>query len=254
MSRILAWFSCGDASAVACALALNTYAKHETIVARIVIKNEHEDNDRFAEDCSRWYNHPITELRSDKYADAWAVWEDRRYIAGIAGAPCTTELKKVVRFEFQKADDIHVWGFTAEEEKRAKQFRQSNPELHSVFPLIEAGLKKKDCHAIVRERGIELPAMYRLGFDNNNCIGCPKGGAGYWNMIRRHFPDRFERMRELSKRLGARLVKQDGERIFLDELRPTTGKQKDEVEIDCTPMCNSALAYLDSTDKSESPP
>jgi hypothetical protein len=108
------------------------------------------------------------------------------------------------------------------------------------FPLVEYGLKKPDCHALVRKAGIELPAMYQLGFDNNNCIGCPKGGAGYWNKIRKHFPDQFIRMAELSRRLNARIVKVSNKRVFLDELPPNAGRQKDEVEISCSPLCEGA--------------
>lgn len=221
-------------------MALHTYSwSNPVVVARIYLASEHPDNDRFAADCERWFGVPIVLLRSEEFLDTWDVWERRRYIAGIKGAPCTTELKKVVRFKFQRPDDIHVFGFTAEpnERKRAERMVHSNPELDLRFPLVERGLTKADCHALVRSAGIELPVMYRLGFDNNNCIGCPKGGAGYWNMIRQHFPAQFYRMAELSRRLGARLIKQDGERVFLDELRPETGRQKDEVEIDCSPMC-----------------
>jgi 3'-phosphoadenosine 5'-phosphosulfate sulfotransferase (PAPS reductase)/FAD synthetase len=249
MSRVVAWFSCGDASAVACALALKMFGRApwgEIVIARIVIDNEHKDNDRFARECAEWYGQPIIELRSDEYKDAWDVWESRKYVAGIAGAPCTTELKKRVRFKFQRPDDMHVFGYTKEEPARAETFKRSNPEIDVTFPLLLRGLSKADCHALVRNRGIELPAMYRLGFNNNNCIGCPKGGAGYWNMIRKHFPDNFNRMDELTHRLGARLVKQDGKRIFLRELRPETGRQQDEVEISCTPMCESAEADLET--------
>ena len=115
VKRVVCWFSCGDASAIATALALKKYGNHDLVIARIVIPSEHPDNDRFAADCARWYGQPIIELRSDKYADTWDVWEDRKYIAGINGAPCTTELKKVVRFAFQRPDDIQVFGYTVEE-------------------------------------------------------------------------------------------------------------------------------------------
>jgi hypothetical protein len=240
--RTVAWFSCGDASAVACALTL----KHvpDALVVRIYLPTEHTDNDRFAADCERWYGQEILTLRDPQGRTTWDVWEKRKYIAGIQGAPCTGELKKAVRFAFQKPDDIHVFGFTIEERKRAETFRRNNFELSLSFPLIDAGLTKSDCHAIVRAQGIEIPMMYRLGFDNNNCIGCPKGGAGYWNMVRKHFPEQFNRMCELSRRLGARIVKQDGQRIFLDELRPETGRQKDEVAIDCSVLCEAAMKEI----------
>lgn len=240
--RTVAWFSCGDASAVACSLAVK--ARPETVVAHIVIPSEHPDNERFAADCARWYGRDLVKLQSDEYRDTWDVWESRKYISGIAGAPCTTALKKEVRFAFQRPDDCHVFGFTVEETKRAETFRRNNFELDVWFPLIERGLTKQDCHALVRAQGIELPAMYRLGFQNNNCIGCPKGGAGYWNMIRDHFPANFARMAELSRRLGARLVKQDGARIFLDELRPETGRRTVEPDITCSPLCSATHAEL----------
>lgn len=242
LPRVVCWFSCGDASAIATKLALEKYGDtQEVVVARICIDSEHPDNDRFADDCSAWFGAPIVQLRSDEYADTWDVWQRRKYIAGIAGAPCTALLKKAVRYDFQRPDDIHVFGYTIEEEKRARRFTATNFELTVELPLIEAKLRKPDCHSLVRAVGIDLPAMYLLGFDNNNCIGCPKGGAGYWNMIRRHFPDAFERMARLSRELGARIVRQGGERIFLDELLPETGRQKDEPTIDCSAFCEEVL-------------
>lgn len=242
--RVICWFSCGDASAVATALALKQYrAVHEVVVARIVIPSEHPDNDRFADECAEWFGQEMVNLRSTEYKDTWDVWEKRRYIAGIAGAPCTANLKKAVRYEFQRPTDIHIFGYAADEKRRAEEFRKTNFDLTLDYPLIGAQLTKADCHGLVRAKGIELPMMYRLGFHNNNCIGCPKGGAGYWNRIRIHFPETFRRMAELSRRLGARLVRQDGARIFLDELRPDTGRMSDLL-IDCSPFCETAAGEL----------
>lgn len=245
--RVLSWFSCGDASAVACALALKKYrSSREVVIARIVIPSEHPDNDRFAADCSRWFGHPIVELRSERYEDTWDVWESRRYIAGISGAPCTSELKRAVRLAYQRPSDHQIFGYCIDgtDPQRAARLAQTNFEVSVEFPLLEERLRKADCHSIVRAAGIVLPAMYLLGYDNNNCIGCPKGGAGYWNKIRRDFPPVFERMCKLCRKLGVRLVKQDGKRIFLDELRPTTGRSKDELDIDCSIACEGIVRSL----------
>lgn len=245
MSRVVCWFSCGDASAVACGLALKKYADRDIVVARIVIGSEHPDNDRFAADCARWYGREIVQLRNPEYADTWEVWEDKKYIAGIAGAPCTGQLKKAVRFAFQRPDDVHIWGYTVDEAKRVADFRANNFEITSEFPLVDGGLTKSDCHALVRGAGIELPTMYLLGFNNNNCIACPKGGAGYWNQIRIHFPADFVRMCELSRRLGVRLIKDGKRRIFLDELRPDAGRHRqDDTDMDCSALCEVAAAHL----------
>jgi hypothetical protein len=103
VSRVIAWFSCGDASAVACKLALKRHP--DAIIARIVIPNEHPDNERFASDCERWYGKKILCLQDPEKRETFDVWEKRRYIAGIHGAPCTGELKKAVRHEFEQPDD-----------------------------------------------------------------------------------------------------------------------------------------------------
>ena len=43
--------------------------------------------------------------------------------------------------------------------------------------------------SLIERAGLRLPEMYRLGYANANCVGCVKGGAGYWNKIRRDFPE-----------------------------------------------------------------
>jgi hypothetical protein len=85
--------------------------------------------------------------------------------------------------------------------------------------------------------------MYLLGFQNNNCIGCPKGGRGYWNMIRKHFPVQFDRMAALQRYLGegsAFWREPDGTKLTLDRLDPSRGVQHDEPNIECSVMCHSA--------------
>lgn len=237
--RVVCWFSCGDTSAVATKMALRQFAQHEVVVARIVLTSEHPDNWRFADDCEHWFGQKIVNLRSDEYADTWDVWERRRYIAGIKGAPCTTYLKKAVREAFQRPDDIQVFGFDGAEARRVADFRARNFEINLETPVLDARLYKADCHALIRAAGIEIPAMYRLGFDNNNCIGCPKGGAGYWNRIRVHFPGVFARMAHLERELGAKLIKLGGKHISLDDLDPHAGRQGKEPRIECDLLCQA---------------
>ena len=184
-------------------------------------------------------------LQSDEYRDTWDVWERTRWLVGPSGARCTTELKKRVRHKFQRPDDIQVFGYTAEEVDRAERFRKQNFEVTLETPLIEAGLTKSDCLAMIERAGIEIPAMYRLGYTNNNCIGCVKGGAGYLNKIRRDFPEVFNRMAKLEREIGATILKVKGERIFLDELDPTVGKHQDEPDISCSLLCQIAEERYD---------
>ena len=80
--------------------------------------------------------------------------------------------------------------------------------------------------------------MYSLGFKNNNCIGCVKAtSAKYWDMVRRHFPEVFQRRAKQSRDIGVRLVRYHGVRMFLDELPdPITDKTPEE-DIECGPIC-----------------
>lgn len=241
--RVVAWFSAGAASAVACKLALTRQQPSEdiAIVNVTLTHDEHPDNERFLTDCEAWFGVPILQRHSADYpGGCFDVWERRRYMSGVAGAICTTELKKAVRHAFEREwqPDAQVFGYTSEEQPRAERFRANNPDVALLTPLIEAGLAKSDCLAMLARAGIDIPAMYRLGFNNNNCIGCVKAQApAYWNRVRRHFPERFARISALADELGVKLARVGGERVALSDLDPALGAQDREPEMDCSLLC-----------------
>ena len=237
MTRTVVWFSAGAASAVAAMLTVRDAP--DAILAYTDPGSEHTDNDRFIGDVERWLGVTVTRLKSEKYADTWQVWNERRYLNGPSGALCTTELKKKLRQQFQQPDDVQVFGYTAEEQHRADRFRKQNPEVDLRTPLIDAGLGKSDCLAIIDRAGIALPVMYQLGYQNNNCIGCPKGGLGYWNKIRRDFPDVFDRMAKLERELNHTCSRDDNGAVFLDELDPDRGNHADEPSFECSLLCHA---------------
>ena len=111
--------------------------------------------------------------------------------------------------------------------------------------LLDKGLTKSDCLAMIQRAGIELPAMYKLGYQNNNCVGCVKGGLGYWNKIRVDFPNEFKRMAALEKQLGVKILKSKGERIYLDDLPPNAGDYPKEQAIECGIFCQMAEESLE---------
>lgn len=238
MMRIVCWFSCGVASAVATKLAIAQYGKENIVIARCVVNEEHTDNDRFASDCEKWFGMPITNLVDEKYnGSIYSVFEKRGYISGVNGAPCTKYLKKQVRIDFQLPTDKHIFGYCAEELERFNDFIDAN-NIDVEAPLIERGLEHSDCLAIIQDAGIEIPTMYKLGYQHNNCIGCCKAtGQGYWNKIRQDFPVQFERMAKVSRALDVRLIRIDGDRSFLDELIEGTGDYQKEPEIQCGIFC-----------------
>jgi len=231
------WFSAGAASAVAAKLALASSDKENVVIAYTDPGSEHPDNARFIDECEEWFGHPVQRLKSEKYKDTWDVFAKTRYLVGPTGARCTAELKKKPRFAFQQPDDRQVFGYTSEEVHRADRFREQNPDVDLWTPLIERGLTKSDCLAMVDRAGIKLPVMYELGYLNNNCIGCPKGGMGYWNKIRRDFPEVYERMSAVERELDVAILKDEKGKIFLDELDPQRGNHQDEPNFECSLLC-----------------
>lgn len=242
--RVIAWFSCGAASAVAARYALNLYPDTAEVVYCDTMATEHPDNARFLRDVEEWLGVSVTRLTSDRYTDVDDVFERTRYMAGVQGARCTTEMKKIPRFAFQQADDIHVFGFTADERRRIERFEANNPDLLTEFVLADAGVTKDNCFQILSDALIPLPEMYSLGYKNNNCLGCVKAtSALYWNMTRRDFPEVFERRARQSRELGVRLTRVRGERVFLDELPEDYIPAEPLEDISCGPDCNTTDLY-----------
>lgn len=243
VDRIVVRFSCGAPSAVVAKLMLAEYGPERVEVVYSDTRSEHEDNGRFRRDCEEWFGKAVTVLASDEYRDIWDVFQRERFIVSHMGAKCRGELKMAPFHGFYRPSDMLCFGYTADRSdvQRAERLRSSSFEMMR-FPLIERGLTKLDCKAIIDRAGIELPAMYRLGFNNNNCRGCPKGGMGYWNRIREHFPADFERMAAIQRELGpgASFLKRRGERISLDELQPEDGRHDQEPDFECSFMCQVA--------------
>jgi hypothetical protein len=146
------------------------------------------------------------------------------------------------RLDFQRPDDVHVFGYTADaaDMARAKRLRANYPELTIRTPLIDAGVTKVACLAMLERAGIEPPVLYRLGFRNNNCIPCVKATSpNYWALVRRKFPQQFERMAKLSRELGVRLARIDNERRFIDEI-PDDWPVNDPIQPSCDFLCHLA--------------
>jgi hypothetical protein len=197
---------------------------------------------RFFADVETWIGRSILVIGSKKYQTVDEVFERTRYMAGVHGARCTSEMKKMPRENFSIQSDIHIFGFTSEERDRAEEFEKYNASVFTEWLLIDRGISKARCLQMLFRAGIALPAMYGLGFDHNNCLGCVKATSpGYWNRTRLYFPEVFTRRAIQSRRLGVKLVRLKGERIFLDELPPEADAPDDAIE--CGPMCQMVLEF-----------
>lgn len=186
--RIIVWFSCGAASAVTLREAVRRYpARCVVPVYCNTAADEHPDNARFRRDVENWLGVKIQVISSWQFKTCDEVFEATRYISGPRGARCTTADKK--------------------ELKRIEDFKANNFELKMEWLLRDAGITKQACFSILTAAGIALPAMYALGYRNNNCIGCVKSSSpGYWQKILQDFPERFWSRARRSRELGVRMI------------------------------------------------
>lgn len=244
---IVVWFSHGAASAMAWKLTEERFgAVCDVVAVNNPVKEEDPDNVRFGRDVARWVGKPLLEWNNPAldHSSAEAVWDKAKAMSFPRGAPCTLALKKQARqaYENQHRVDWHVLGFTADERARYDRFVLT--ERDNVLPvLIDAGLTKEDCFEYLSIAGLRLPAVYRRGYPNANCIGCVKATSPtYWNHVRQQDPEVFAARAEQSRRLGAKLVRYRGQRIFLDELPPDArGRAMKTTGVECGIFCEERL-------------
>jgi len=210
---VVAWWSGGITSAVTCKLCIDIYGAENVRVVFIDTHNEHKDTYRFKKDCSEWYGIPIEVITGigDNYKSIEDVWIKNKSLNVAKGAVCSSTLKANVRKKWQKTNNYkaQAFGFDVDEVKRVKGMAINHPDSKPIFPLLMFGYNKQKCIEIVSEAGLDIPEMYRLGFNNNNCFGksdesiggCVQGGIGYWQKMSRDFPEKFKKMGEMEQKL-----------------------------------------------------
>lgn len=210
-NRVICWWSGGVTSAVACKVAIEVFGWRQCRVIMIDTFNEDEDTYRFKKDCEKWYGKDIESITDvgNRYESIQDVWIRHKSLNVATGAICSTQLKRAVREKWQKANeyDYQVFGFEFDKKEfnRAISMKLNHPDSKPIFPLLMMGYDKVRCIEIIKEAGITIPRVYGYGFKNNNCFktGCVQGGIGYWQKMKRDFPEKFNAMAEMEHRLTA---------------------------------------------------
>lgn len=233
------WISAGVSSFIAGWLVRDTVDEY----VYIDVADQHPDSMRFVKDCEKALGKPIQVFRSEQYRN---VDECIRAFGFVMNRnnhfqPCTAWLKKRVRKRWEEAhageDITYVWGMDMNEQHRADRLVEGMPQFKHEFPLIDKQLTKAEAHGILATLGIKRPVMYDMGYSNNNCIGCVRGGMGYWNKIRVDFPDVFAQRAKMERDIGNTILHDATTNIYLDELDPNRGKMVNEIMEECDIFC-----------------
>lgn len=163
-------------------------------------KIEDPDLYRFLDDIEKFFG--ITIQRFVEGRDVWQVINDEGYITLFAGpnriAPCSKILKREVldkEFDrrFQPDEATLVSGLGWQEPHRIEALREAKKPHLTWFPCAEAPYM--DTCSItnwLEERGIEIPQLYKLSFDHNNCGGfCVKAGQAHFANLWHKLPERY---------------------------------------------------------------
>lgn len=233
----VSWFSAGVSSAVATILAAKT--EPSLLVIEIDIDDHHPDSERFSKEIGAYLGKPITHIRSSQYRNVDEAIRGAAFINSPNGAACTDRLKRRPRKEWERNNPgpkTYYWGLdtSKRERERANGIIDAMPNQAHVFPLIAAGMTKADAHGYLANLGIRRPAMYDLGYPNNNCIGCVKGGMGYWRKIRDDFQEVFVLRIQAEKQIGATCINN----VPLDEIGDR-GRDLAPIVPDCGLFCYS---------------
>lgn len=170
--------------------------------------------------------------------DVWDVFLAERFLGNSRVNPCSRILKREaaerrVKARYGPEEAVVYLGIDWTEARRHRAARARWLPYRVESPLCEEPGDpdpKGTAKGLLREAGIELPRLYRQGFNHNNCAGCcVKAGKGQWAHLLSTNPKLYryqeERERELREHLGKDVTilreQRDGvrRRITLRQLR-----------------------------------
>lgn len=180
---------------------LDKHGKEHTHAYFADTKQEDEDLHRFLKDQERYFGIEIERIADGR--TIWQTWKDRRCItlrlpSGADVAPCSMLLKRevidtMITTRYAPGTYTRVFGYEWSEIDRMSRLEADIAPEKAWFPLAERPYVDK-CHIsnFLEEIGIEVPRLYKLGFEHNNCGGgCVKAGQAHWAHLWFTLPDRY---------------------------------------------------------------
>lgn len=188
--------SSGTGSAAAAKRLTLAYPGHVTMLFADV-NGEDPDNYRFLLDATEWIDAPLVILDNGGRT-IWDVFRQERFLGNSRADNCSRVLKRGVMRrwleEHYAPDDVvaHI-GYDIDEMHRVKKAAGYWEPWSVDAPLTwEPVVWKDHANAAIREAGIDLPLLTRLGYPHANCGGmCVKMGHRQARKTLALMPDRY---------------------------------------------------------------
>ncbi len=157
---------------------------------------EDEDNYRFLHEAAADIGGKLIWLNEGR--DIWQVFHDKRFLGNTRQANCSHLLKQAPAREWltrecDPADTTVYVGIDWSEIHRLDTVIRKYEPYHVQAPMADPPyLDKADIRQMLRDRGIEPPRLYELGFQHANCGGfCVKAGQAQFRHLLETFPERY---------------------------------------------------------------
>lgn len=213
----------GVPSAVTADRAIKRYGRNKVVLWFADTLAEDEDLYRFLDDCLKRWGGSLIRFADGRTPEQ--VAESKHIIPNQKIAPCTFILKiepftewlwrvpknvtvllgydwsEINRIEKRRQYHIHNGRW-----RKPQGYQERIPGVYEDYPLLWNPIMY-DPFAEVKSWGIEIPSLYRLGFDHNNCGGvCFRQSIADWMIARDVLPERFDHKAkwesEMQKRFG----------------------------------------------------
>lgn len=217
-----------------------------------------EDGDlyRFLDDIEKKLDIQIVRLCSGQTPLGLAF--DKKFLWNSRIASCSIELKskpfrKWLNENYQPDECILYLGIDWTETHRCIAIRRNYEPYQVEFPMCEKPwIDKDEMITNLKDEGIEIPRLYKLGFAHNNCKGCcVKAGIGqYRNLLLKdritylefenkeeEFRNKYNKDVSVLKRKGQvftlrelrRIVENEGQQLSLFDYEPLTKEECNDI-------------------------
>lgn len=226
-----------------------------------------EDGDlyRFLDDIERVLDISIHKLCVGKTPFELAYEENFVYNSRVAN--CSKKLKsrpfiKWLKENYSPDECILYLGIDWTETHRCEAIKRNYKPYRVEFPMCEKPyISKNEMVEMLKDDGIEIPRLYKLGFSHNNCGGfCFKAGIGHFRNLYEKDKNRYlqfeNKEQMLIKKIGKEvgILKRKGKPFTLRQLREIIESEHEQLSMfECYDIggCGCFLDEIEMEDKGE---
>lgn len=191
-------FSGGLASFEVGRRAIKRYGRENARFWFFDTKIEDETLYSFIKSCASFLDVEI-EIYTDG-RNPWEVFKDERFIGNSRVPLCNRVLKReylerTLKQEYPDKNCVLLLGYQYFEQARMEKTKNRwNENGYEVSFLLDEPpfLNHADLVEIAKSNNLQIPQLYDLGFNHNNCGGaCVQAGIGQWARLLELFPERY---------------------------------------------------------------